>query len=71
MGIASVLFILYDTSVVYSSCFKIPEAEYASVASRSGCSGAKPTAHTGSGIVEFSVLSVSSGLKFYGISIYV
>ncbi|MDR1480393.1 MAG: hypothetical protein LBJ00_15765 [Planctomycetaceae bacterium] len=31
-------------SVSYSSCFKIPEAEHASVASRSGCSRAKPIA---------------------------
>ncbi|MDR1479781.1 MAG: hypothetical protein LBJ00_12680 [Planctomycetaceae bacterium] len=37
----------------YSSCFKIPEADYASVASRSGCSRAKPTAHTGFGIPDF------------------
>ncbi|MDR1478982.1 MAG: DUF1559 domain-containing protein [Planctomycetaceae bacterium] len=35
---------------LYSNCFKIPEAEHVSVASRSGCSGAKPTAHTGFGI---------------------
>ncbi|MDR1480053.1 MAG: hypothetical protein LBJ00_14045 [Planctomycetaceae bacterium] len=28
----------------YSSCFKIPEAGHASVASRSGCSRAKPIA---------------------------
>ncbi|MDR1478716.1 MAG: hypothetical protein LBJ00_07215 [Planctomycetaceae bacterium] len=35
---------------IYSSCFEIPEAEHASVASRSGCSRAKPTAHTGFGI---------------------
>ncbi|MDR1478087.1 MAG: GNAT family N-acetyltransferase [Planctomycetaceae bacterium] len=32
---------------LYSSCFEIPEAEHVSVALRSGCSGAKPTAHTG------------------------
>ncbi|MDR1480187.1 MAG: hypothetical protein LBJ00_14725 [Planctomycetaceae bacterium] len=35
---------------ICSSCFEILEAGHASVASRSGCSGAKPTAHTGSGI---------------------
>ncbi|MDR1479999.1 MAG: metallophosphoesterase [Planctomycetaceae bacterium] len=34
---------------VYSSCFEIPEAD-ASVASRSDCSRAKPTAHTDIGI---------------------
>ncbi|MDR1479683.1 MAG: hypothetical protein LBJ00_12180 [Planctomycetaceae bacterium] len=34
----------------YSSCFEIPEAGHASVASRSGCSRAKPTAYTGYGI---------------------
>jgi hypothetical protein len=50
---------LYDTSIappqnnlVCSSCFEIPEAEHASVALRSGCSGAKPTAHTGFGITN-------------------
>ncbi|MDR1480370.1 MAG: SDR family NAD(P)-dependent oxidoreductase [Planctomycetaceae bacterium] len=40
----------HDPTKVYSSCFEIPEAEHASVASRSGCSRANPTAHTGSGI---------------------
>ncbi|MDR1478220.1 MAG: hypothetical protein LBJ00_04695 [Planctomycetaceae bacterium] len=40
---------------IYSSCFKIPEVEHGSVASRSGCSWAKPTAHTGSGITGVSV----------------
>ncbi|MDR1480127.1 MAG: hypothetical protein LBJ00_14420 [Planctomycetaceae bacterium] len=30
--------------MLYSSCFKISEAEHASVASRSGCSRAKPLA---------------------------
>ncbi|MDR1478370.1 MAG: hypothetical protein LBJ00_05455 [Planctomycetaceae bacterium] len=40
-----------------SSCFKIPKAEHASVASRSGCSRAKPIAHTGIGI--FILLLVS------------
>ncbi|MDR1478146.1 MAG: hypothetical protein LBJ00_04315 [Planctomycetaceae bacterium] len=40
---------------VYSSCFEIPVAGYASVASRSGCSEAKPIAHTGFGInVDFA-----------------
>ncbi|MDR1478495.1 MAG: hypothetical protein LBJ00_06085 [Planctomycetaceae bacterium] len=43
---------------IYSSCFKIPEAEHASVASRSGCSGAKPTAHTGFGITYYSKLII-------------
>ncbi|MDR1477522.1 MAG: hypothetical protein LBJ00_01110 [Planctomycetaceae bacterium] len=38
------------TDAIYSSCFEIPEAGHASVASRSGCSWAKPIAHTGSGI---------------------
>ncbi|MDR1480100.1 MAG: hypothetical protein LBJ00_14285 [Planctomycetaceae bacterium] len=37
-------------SVLHSNCFKIFEAEHASVASRSGCSWAKPIAHTGFGI---------------------
>ncbi|MDR1477513.1 MAG: hypothetical protein LBJ00_01065 [Planctomycetaceae bacterium] len=31
-------------TLIYSSCFEIPEAEHASVASRSGCSRAKPIA---------------------------
>jgi hypothetical protein len=44
------LAILFQGDALYSSCFKIPEVEHGSVASRSGCSGAKPTAHTGSGI---------------------
>ncbi|MDR1479023.1 MAG: hypothetical protein LBJ00_08775 [Planctomycetaceae bacterium] len=35
---------------LHSSCFKIPKAEHASVASRSGCSMAKPIAYTGFGI---------------------
>jgi hypothetical protein len=39
--------IINATNTIYSSCFEILEAEHASVASRSGCSGAKPTAHTG------------------------
>jgi type II secretion system protein D len=34
-----------------SSCFKNPEAEHVSVASRSGCSRAKATAYTGFGIL--------------------
>ncbi|MDR1478251.1 MAG: hypothetical protein LBJ00_04850 [Planctomycetaceae bacterium] len=37
-------------NILYSSCFEIPEAGHTSVASRSGCSWAKPTAHTGYGI---------------------
>ncbi|MDR1480836.1 MAG: hypothetical protein LBJ00_18070 [Planctomycetaceae bacterium] len=41
---------------LYSSCFEIPEAEHASVASRSGCSRAKPIAHTGFGIIVFFIL---------------
>ncbi|MDR1480074.1 MAG: hypothetical protein LBJ00_14150 [Planctomycetaceae bacterium] len=40
-----------------SSCFEITEAEHASVASRSGCSGAKPTAHTSFGISESQTVS--------------
>ncbi|MDR1477683.1 MAG: squalene/phytoene synthase family protein [Planctomycetaceae bacterium] len=46
------LLIAFKQDQIYSSCFKIPEAEHASVASRSGCSGAKPTAHTGFGIKQ-------------------
>ncbi|MDR1480940.1 MAG: hypothetical protein LBJ00_18600 [Planctomycetaceae bacterium] len=42
---------------LYSSCFEIPEAEHASVASRSGCSRAKPTVHTGFGI-NFLLMAV-------------
>ncbi|MDR1480149.1 MAG: hypothetical protein LBJ00_14530 [Planctomycetaceae bacterium] len=38
--------------VVHSSDFEIPEAEHASVASRSDCSRAKPTAQTSSGITS-------------------
>ncbi|MDR1479523.1 MAG: sugar transferase [Planctomycetaceae bacterium] len=38
-------------SAVCSSYFEISETEHASVASRSGCSGAKPTAHTGCGTI--------------------
>jgi hypothetical protein len=54
--------------VLCSSCFKIPEAEHANVASRSGCSWAKPTAHTGFGIAgkrllrDFIVLILLSSL---------
>ncbi|MDR1478669.1 MAG: carboxypeptidase-like regulatory domain-containing protein [Planctomycetaceae bacterium] len=40
----------WKLTLLYSSCFEIPEAEHASAASRSGCSRAKPTAHTGFGI---------------------
>ncbi|MDR1479581.1 MAG: glycosyltransferase family 25 protein [Planctomycetaceae bacterium] len=40
------------SSTICPSCFEIPEADYASVASRSGCSRAKPTAHTGFGITR-------------------
>ncbi|MDR1477545.1 MAG: hypothetical protein LBJ00_01230 [Planctomycetaceae bacterium] len=40
--------------MIYSSCLKIPEAEHASVASRSGCSGAKPIANTGIGMAKGS-----------------
>jgi hypothetical protein len=47
---ATVFFSAVIFLLLYSSCFKIPEAEHASAASRSGCSGAKPTAHTGFGI---------------------
>jgi hypothetical protein len=42
--------------LIYSSCFKIPEAEHASVASQSGCSGAKPTAHTSFGIKKRKII---------------
>ncbi|MDR1477386.1 MAG: hypothetical protein LBJ00_00410 [Planctomycetaceae bacterium] len=42
-------------NMVYSSCFEIPEAGHASVAPRSGCSWAKPTAHTGFGIKTYFV----------------
>ncbi|MDR1478444.1 MAG: hypothetical protein LBJ00_05830 [Planctomycetaceae bacterium] len=41
-----------DTDQIYSSCFKISEAEHASVASRSGCSRVKSTAHTSSDITR-------------------
>ncbi|MDR1479569.1 MAG: MFS transporter [Planctomycetaceae bacterium] len=40
----------YAVNILYPSCFEIPEAEHASVASQSGCSGAKPAVHTGFGI---------------------
>jgi HD superfamily phosphohydrolase len=46
---------------IHSSCFKIPEAEHASVASRSSCSEAKPTAHTGVGISRKFLSSILSG----------
>ncbi|MDR1479595.1 MAG: hypothetical protein LBJ00_11710 [Planctomycetaceae bacterium] len=36
--------ITLDFVLLYSSCFEIPEAEHASVASRSGYSRAKPIA---------------------------
>jgi hypothetical protein len=40
-----------DTAVkLCSSRFKIPKAEHGSATTWSGCSRAKPTAHTGSGI---------------------
>ncbi|MDR1477307.1 MAG: hypothetical protein LBJ00_00015 [Planctomycetaceae bacterium] len=41
---------------LYSRCFEIPEAGHVSVASRSGCSGAKPTARTGFGIMIVFIL---------------
>ncbi|MDR1478752.1 MAG: BatA domain-containing protein [Planctomycetaceae bacterium] len=46
--------------LLYSSCFEIPEAEHASVASRSGCSMAKSTAHTGFGISSPSLIGVEA-----------
>ncbi|MDR1478065.1 MAG: hypothetical protein LBJ00_03900 [Planctomycetaceae bacterium] len=45
-------------TIVCSSCFEIPEAGHASVASRSGCSGAKPIAYTGIGITLIIVFFV-------------
>ncbi|MDR1478351.1 MAG: hypothetical protein LBJ00_05360 [Planctomycetaceae bacterium] len=50
--------------VIYSSCFKIPEAEHASVASRSGCSETKPTAHTGYGITA-ACSHIGQGLRIF------
>ncbi|MDR1478965.1 MAG: hypothetical protein LBJ00_08485 [Planctomycetaceae bacterium] len=44
--------------VIYSSCSEIPGTGHGSVASRSGCSRAKPTAYTGSGIVSILPLKV-------------
>ncbi|MDR1477471.1 MAG: hypothetical protein LBJ00_00845 [Planctomycetaceae bacterium] len=43
--------LVMEINLLYSSCFKIPEAGHARVASRSGCSRAKPTAHTNFGIL--------------------
>ncbi|MDR1479375.1 MAG: hypothetical protein LBJ00_10585 [Planctomycetaceae bacterium] len=48
---------------LYSSCFKIPEADYASVASRSGCSWAKPITHTGFGIPPVMHITSHAGLR--------
>ncbi|MDR1479318.1 MAG: hypothetical protein LBJ00_10285, partial [Planctomycetaceae bacterium] len=47
-----------------SSYFKIPEAEYASVVLRSGCSGTKPIAHIGFGITFLKPLIIWAGMFF-------
>ncbi|MDR1480611.1 MAG: hypothetical protein LBJ00_16910 [Planctomycetaceae bacterium] len=47
--VANSNFPLPQTLTLYSSRFKTPEAEHASVTSRSGCSRAKPAAHAGFG----------------------
>ncbi|MDR1479089.1 MAG: exonuclease subunit SbcD [Planctomycetaceae bacterium] len=52
---------LKKLSDINSSCFEIPEAEHASAASRSGCSRAKPTSHTGSGIKCLSKIVIIAG----------
>ncbi|MDR1480495.1 MAG: hypothetical protein LBJ00_16305, partial [Planctomycetaceae bacterium] len=56
MTIAFVSFCPYYIPIMYSSCFEIPEVEHANVASRSGCSWAKPTAHIGLGISSTGTL---------------
>ncbi|MDR1479788.1 MAG: hypothetical protein LBJ00_12715 [Planctomycetaceae bacterium] len=45
------LFRIVKVCGVYSSDFKIPAFEQATVASRSDCSRAKPTVHIGFGIL--------------------
>ncbi|MDR1479270.1 MAG: hypothetical protein LBJ00_10040 [Planctomycetaceae bacterium] len=43
---------------IYSRCPKIRKADYTSVASRNGCSMAKPTTHNSNGITDTKILLI-------------